>query len=51
MNVKIGEKIKALRKRDDITYNYEDYYKELMEESIEEINETVRQEREKSERL
>jgi thymidylate synthase len=33
---------------EEITYNYEDYYKELMEESIDEINEVVRQEREKS---
>jgi thymidylate synthase len=35
---------------ENITYNYEDYYKELMEEIIDEINEVVRQEREKSER-
>ena len=32
----------------DITYNYQDYYKELMEEILDEINELVRQEREKA---
>ena len=33
---------------EQITYEYEHYYKELMEESIGEINELVRQEREKA---
>lgn len=43
--------IKNSKSLDDITYNYIDYYKELMEESIDEIAETVRQEREKSEKI
>jgi len=33
---------------EDITYEYEDYYKDLMEETIDEINELVQQEREKA---
>ena len=33
---------------EELTYSYENYYKELMEESIDEINEVVKQEREKA---